>query len=502
MSLMRKRNGKRLRWFHTGTSSFKREVCAIQSVRLLTLLALSCLTFAVASARDRSETYSANVDWSSFYVGGHVGFAAIGFDSVFDSNHIGGPLELEDATVGRDFDLDGALGGLNVGWNATRGHFVWGLEASISYLGTSERAVDPEDEGTDGSETDNASVDIDWLASLRGRVGVTSGTTLFFVTAGVAWVDATYSAQNLDNSSSDQGSVWLSGTGFVIGGGIEHAVSDRISVKVEGLYHAFNRRKDTNSLTSDSDAGDFAELKDIAVARLGVNYSLSSRKNNVATRAPSSSPAAWQGVYVGATAGYGVVDFDSVFDVSDITNPGDHEDSVLGRFLDLDGGVFGGYLGYNRLVGRYVVGVEADWNKINSSDLRVDPDGGDPDDDSASAGINWMASLRARLGVTSERSLIYTTAGVAWVDGAYSAQDDGGSDVGTISLNQTGFVVGGGLEHEMVDQIFIRFEVLHYMFGKEFDTRGLTADSDAGDFAKLSDISTARIGLSYKFNSN
>ncbi len=178
----------------------------------------------------------------------------------------------------------------------------------------------------------------------------------------------------------------------------------------------------------------------------------------------------------------------------------------MGRFFDLDGGMYGGHIGYNLMIGRYIVGVEAEWNRLDTSDLRYDPYGGDPDDDYASAEINWVVSLRGRLGLTSMRSLFYTTAGIAWADANYSALDGGScfcsGGFGSISLNQTGFVFGGGLEHALSDRIFIRFEALHYMFGKRFDTRHLTPDSDAADFAKLKDISTARIGVSYKFSSN
>ncbi|MFT5510600.1 MAG: opacity protein-like surface antigen [Hyphomicrobiaceae bacterium] len=79
---------------------------------------------------------------------------------------------------------------------------------------------------------------------------------------------------------------------------------------------------------------------------------------------------------------------------------------------------------------------------------------------------------------------------------------DSGSLLRSISLNQAGFVFGGGLEHALSDQIFIGFEAQHYVFGKQFDARSLTPDSDLGDFAKLKGISVARIGVSYKFNSN
>lgn len=470
----------------------------------LLLLAFAVLSVG-AQAQQRPTTYAINVDWSGIFVGGHVGYAVVDLDSVFDSSSIDRPRKLEDATLGRDFDAEGVFGGINFGWNAQNGIFVWGIEGDVSYFGLSERAFDPEDEGTNGGETDNAMVDVEWIASLRGRVGIAAARSLFFATAGIAWVDATYTAQNRDNSAGDQGSVSLSGPGFVVGGGIEHAVSDHLSLKFEGLFYTFDQRKDASGLTTDSDQGDFAKLKDIVVVRLGATYSLAPRRNNVASSRDPTTSALWQGFYVGANGGYSLVSFDSIFDANEISNPFDNEDSVLGRFFDLDGGVFGGHIGYNVMIGRYLVGFEADWAQLNGSDLRFDPNGGDPDDDSASAELDWIASLRARLGITSARSVLYATAGVAWVGGKYTASDGDcfcGPTVGSVSLDQRGFVFGGGIEHAITDQLLFRFEALHYVFGHTFDTRNLTPDSDVGDFAKLKDISAARIGVSYKFNSN
>ncbi|MEM7294963.1 MAG: outer membrane beta-barrel protein, partial [Pseudomonadota bacterium] len=222
--------------------NFARLLCALVLVSLPTF----------SHAQQSAAPYPTNIDWSGFFVGGHVGYGAVGQDSIFDSSASSGPLELDDSTLGRDMDLEGVLGGLNIGWNTMTGSVVWGVEADVTYLGASDRASDPESEGTNGSTTDNASLDVKWLASLRGRIGIASARSLLFATAGVAWVDAKYAAQNLDNSASDQGSVSLSGPGIVVGGGVEHAVSDRLSIKLEGLYYKFDNRKDTNSLTTDS----------------------------------------------------------------------------------------------------------------------------------------------------------------------------------------------------------------------------------------------------------
>lgn len=466
-----------------------------------------CLIATAATARDGAPERIPSPDWNGIYVGFHAGYATVDFDSAFDTSSISRPNDFEDATLGRDFDPDSGLGGLQLGWNATRGRVVWGIEADVSYLASSDRAYDPEDEGPgdDGSTTDNASIDINWLASLRGRVGITSARTLFFATAGAAWVNATYKAQNLDNSSADQGSVSLSGPGFVVGGGVEHAISNRLSVRMEGLYYGFDRRKDTNALTTDSGPSDFALLDDIIVARLGVNYRLNPSPAPANERPTSrAQPITWRGLYIGTAAGYALVSFDSIFDISEIDdNPLDTEDSVLGRFFDLDGAVVGGHIGYNHAIGRYIIGIEADWTYLGTQDSRFDADislfG---DDDLASADINWIASLRGRLGLTSAQTLFYATAGIAWVNADYAAIDGDFFNLsrrGSTNLNQSGYVVGGGLEHALNDHLLVRFEALHYQFGQRVDTSTITLDSDPGDYAKIKSISVARVGLSYKF---
>ncbi len=467
-----------------------------------------CLAATAAAAGDRTSSAAPPLNWTGFYAGLHAGYATIDVDSAFDTSTISRPNDFEDTTLGRDFDPDNGLGGLQAGWNIHRGRFVWGIEADVTYLAASDRAYDPEDEGPgdDGTTTDNASIDINWLATLRGRVGIASARTLFFATAGVAWVDAEYAAQNLDNSNTDQGTTSLSGPGFVVGGGIEHAISNRTSVRLEGLYYSFNRRKNTNALTTDSDPGDFARLDDIIVARLGVNYRLTPvPPTSDPRRTLPARTTTWRGAYFGAAAGYALVNFDSIYDLSNINdNARDTEDSVLGRFFNLDGTALGGHIGYNHVVDNFIIGIEADWTHVGTSDSRFDPDisifG---DDDAASADINWIASLRGRLGITSAQTLFYATAGIAWVNADYAAVDGdffNTSRSGSTSLDQTGYVVGGGLEHALTDHLLVRFEAMHYQFGRRVDTRGITLDSDPGDYARIKNISLARVGISYKFN--
>ncbi len=459
-----------------------------------------CFLASPAMALDRDIGALPAIGWNGFYIGGHLGYGKADFDGIFDSSEIVfGPRDILDSVPSRFFDAEGGVGGVHLGFNQTFGRFVVGLEADWSHVGWSDRVFDQEDEGPGGSTTDNASVDVNWLASLRGRLGVTSAQTLIYMTAGIAWVDADFTAQDADGFPIDTGSTDLDGAGFVVGGGIEHALTNQLAIRLEGLYYSFNNREFTSTLNNDSDPDDFAALKEIIVARLGMSYRFSAAVDPNSLR-PSPS-ITWDGIYVGGHIGYGLVDFDSIFDSSEISNPFDNEDSVLGRFFDLDSGIIGGHFGYNYMFERYVIGIETDWSYVGQSDLQFDPDGGSPFDDSASVDINWLASVRGRLGTISAQTLFYVTAGIAWVDADYTERDDGNTSVGKTDLNDTGFVVGGGIEHALNNNSLIRFEALHYEFGDRKDTRSLTPDSDPGDFAQVKDVTVARIGLSYKFGS-
>ena len=119
--------------------------------------------------------------------------------------------------------------------------------------------------------TDNAEYDLNWVASARARFGILSRRSLIYLTAGIAWADVTYTTVNEDFTPADRGSVDITGTGYVIGGGIEHALTDTLSLKIEGLHYGFDLSEDTSTLTLDSDPGDLARFDSLTTLRVGLN---------------------------------------------------------------------------------------------------------------------------------------------------------------------------------------------------------------------------------------
>ena len=464
------------------------------------VLLASMLAFAGPFERAEAQQQASDI-WTGFHIGAHAGIGRARTGGIFDFGEIDAPGENEESVFGSMFQLNGALGGIQAGYSHALGRWVAGLEGDWTWVDLSDTKADPDPEFTPA--TDNATTDVNWIASLRGRIGYAlDGGTLVYGTAGIAWADVTYTARDRDNGGIDAGSTGFTATGYVVGGGMEHAITNSFSVRLEGLYYGFDHREDTRTLNSDSDPGDSIILSDIAVMRVALNYRLGASPD----LAPhGAAPGAqWQGFYIGGHAGAGRAGTSGVFDNSEIGTPGDTDDSVLGSTFNLEGALGGAQVGYNVTTGRFLIGGELDWTHLAINDRIDDPDAEVGGTDNAEYDLNWVASARARFGILSRRSLIYLTAGIAWADVTYTAvnEDFTPADRGSVDITGTGYVIGGGIEHALTDTLSLKIEGLHYGFDLSEDTSTLTLDSDPGDLARFDSLTTLRVGLNYRFGGN
>ena len=88
-------------------------------------------------------------------------------------------------------------------------------------------------------------------------------------------------------STSAKGTVDFDDVGIAYGGGVEVALGDRWSIKGEGLLLDFDDRQNAANLNDDSDPEDFAELTDIVVWRIGVNYRFGGGYHHAAAPEPA-----------------------------------------------------------------------------------------------------------------------------------------------------------------------------------------------------------------------
>ena len=83
--------------------------------------------------------------------------------------------------------------------------------------------------------TGTASEELEWLMSLRGRVGYDMGGWTPFVTGGIAWASTRFSRIDLTtgNEDANPSNVRL---GYVLGGGVDFRLDSRWSARAEYLY--------------------------------------------------------------------------------------------------------------------------------------------------------------------------------------------------------------------------------------------------------------------------
>jgi outer membrane immunogenic protein len=185
----------------------------------------------------------------------------------------------------------------------------------------------------------------------------------------------------------------------------------------------------------------------------------------------------WTGFYVGAHAGYLWNDAETTMaGVGGPILPIDVAQGTLTRraSLEQESIIAGAQVGYNMQFGAFVAGVEADISGLDADDSSrysaVDqflfP--GVLTHSSFRTELEWLATVRARIGLPFERALIYATGGLAvgevrntfgvTIPGFYNNSWTG-------SDTETGWTVGGGIEYALTDNLSLRAEYLHYDLG-------------------------------------
>jgi outer membrane immunogenic protein len=158
------------------------------------------------------------VNWSGWYIGANAG-------GIWEQaqNTPASQTYLQSVTTSGS----GFIGGGQIGFNWQNGNAVYGIEADIS--GTTAKGFADIPYGV------TATNKIEWLSTVRGRMGLAVGNAMAYATAGVAFggVNNTY---NIHGNSFDSSSQRHTRVGWVVGGGIEHMWSRNWTWGLEGLF--------------------------------------------------------------------------------------------------------------------------------------------------------------------------------------------------------------------------------------------------------------------------
>jgi outer membrane immunogenic protein len=189
-----------------------------------------------------------------------------------------------------------------------------------------------------------------------------------------------------------------------------------------------------------------------------------------------SQPFSWSGLYMGVQLGYAGGNTEA--------NSGPTGGFNQAYDYKSSGWLGGAHAGYNFQNGNLVYGLEADLEKSGQNGNGVGSLGFPHSTD-----IAWQGSLRGRLGLAFDRTLVYGTAGWAFGDVKVDKGFASYSDV------RNGWTAGVGVEHMLTNNLSARIEYRYTDFGRaDFGNTALNSTDRS-----TVDQHAVRAGLSLKF---
>lgn len=265
------------------------------SVALLAIIAASS-----AGAADLSQpVYKAPppapapvYNWTGFYIGGNAGWIGSADNTLSNTGTdtglggLGTGLAIGEIPVSlSDFNTSGFIGGAQAGYNwQLSPMWVWGVEADIDWADAKKDfSTGPITVLGHVPTTTDFSRDLDWLGTVRGRIGITpTGPFLLYATGGFA-----YGQTKVGNAficptcapaaSTEVGTANTASnvsTGWTAGGGLEWAFAPNWSVKAEYLYVDLGSHSSTITYTYGANTSSLTStVQDHEnIVRAGINY--------------------------------------------------------------------------------------------------------------------------------------------------------------------------------------------------------------------------------------
>ncbi|MGA2943026.1 MAG: outer membrane protein, partial [Xanthobacteraceae bacterium] len=150
-------------------------------------------------------------NWSGFYLGVNGGY---GFGNTSWDGGVG------------SFDANGGLAGGTIGINYQIGQLVLGAEGDFDWQDLSGSTSAAACGGV------NCNTKTDYLGTFRGRVGYAFDRIMVYGTAGGAVTDVKANLAGFPSTSNTE-------LGWTAGAGIEGAITDNLTAKIEYLYADF-----------------------------------------------------------------------------------------------------------------------------------------------------------------------------------------------------------------------------------------------------------------------
>lgn len=207
------------------------------------LVSVAVPTIVSASSSSSSDP----VSWSGFYVGANLGYGwgHANENTQFHGEWLtdgGGDQTFLAPYVGKQLKPKGMLGGIQIGYNYQIHHCLLGMVFGMNYLGQdtsySSGLVQNPAPPYFNSYSITSSYKLNWLATLRPKLGYAFGHFLPYITGGLAIAGQKFSQDirqhnlDFDEESSFNKTVY----GWTVGAGAEYALTNHWRFMLEYLY--------------------------------------------------------------------------------------------------------------------------------------------------------------------------------------------------------------------------------------------------------------------------
>jgi outer membrane immunogenic protein len=258
-------------------------------------VALALTAFFVASSAawaegrtHRKTPPDAAPNWTGCYLAGFVGGAWGGSVNATEARLPNGGEFYNDPGTSYDYGLGSSVtfgAALGCNYHIPRSMLVLGLEGELGTFRLRGSTLDPNTAKIVAADTVDSTRLGDGYRMLSGRIGVPIQNSLVYLKAGVAWLDERSSIVDTCTTVPPCGKAVLNASGsqgdtaWVIGGGLEYALTENWSLRAE--YLRFGQLADYQvcgpAIVGATTVGQVCsthEVDPIHVVRLGISYKL------------------------------------------------------------------------------------------------------------------------------------------------------------------------------------------------------------------------------------
>jgi outer membrane immunogenic protein len=389
------------------------------------------------------------------------------------------------------FTVSGVTLGTSNGCDYQAGMWVIGGERDFSWThvrGTGQLL--PTFSGSASYETNQQ-----WLDTERLRLGAALDRWFFYATGGAAFADEEQVVCSTGIGCGKQSRVAM---GWALGAGIEYALSDTWSARLEYLFVDFGK----TSFPGLPFGGVIADAEQIKltnnIVRLGLNhYTDFSFRANPTGPGAAQRPYSWTGCHLGVEAG-------AVLGRSQNISEDARTPKVVGQpetdVFNLTGAMLAGVAGCDHQSGLLVVGWESDlaWTNDKGTTNTIPPF--TPTTNTHETSQKWLNTERVRVGAAWDRWFAYGTAGTAFGDESIQSCDLT-FGCGNASATVAGWTIGTGVEYGFWSGWAAKLEYLYVDFGSPLFPE---TPISGGHYFYARDVKLAdhifRVGLDYNFD--